>query len=94
MLEDETFPVSPGHLCDKCYKCYFAKRKEEDMPKLRCRIPDLGDSVAEEPEAAEEVEPEETENADETMDNSMNQYISEEDAEEEEEEEENDSSSS
>ena len=55
------------------------------MPKLRCRIPDLGDSVAEEPEAAEEVEPEETENADETMDNSMNQYISEVYAEEVEE---------
>lgn len=94
MLEDESFPVSPGHLCDKCYTTYYAKRKEEDMPRFRCRIPDLGASVAEEPEEAEEpevTEEIEAENADETMDNSMNHSIFEEDTEEEEED---DSSSS
>jgi len=93
VLEDDTFPVSPGHLCDECYKAYYAKRKEEDMPRLRCRIPDLGADVPGvlEVGAPQEVE---AENADETMESSMNHSISEEDTEEDEEEDDDDFSSS
>lgn len=92
MLEDDTFPVSPGHLCDECYKAYYAKRKEEDMPRLRCRIPDLGADVP----GVLEVAPQEVEaeNADETMESSMNHSISEEDTEEDDEEEDDEDFSS
>ena len=69
VIEEPTFPVVPGHLCDECYKSYFAKRSENELPKSRCRIPDLGATVEEEEPQEMEVEEEENANVNETMEN-------------------------